>query len=218
MAELINKSKSQNYVMSDKSIYILDDFRKDTMNELIGIISTMIRELPSAPTYNATTKIISPYETEDIKNPIIDIFIDSNGGDTNMLNNLSTLLNFAKARGAIIRTTVLSRAYSCGSLLAIQGTPGFRIMSHAAEHMIHFGSLGLYAESEKMVLHLIERQLERKRLTHDKYKTYTKIPHNKLEDLSKTEGEIWDAEECLEYSLCDWILGENGILTSRNSR
>lgn len=218
MAEIINKSRSQNYIMNDRSIYILDKFKADTMNELIGNISAMIRELPATPIYKSSTEIISPYETRDIKNPIIDIFIDSNGGDVNMLNNLSTLLNFAKARGAIIRTTVLSCAYSCGSLLAIQGTPGFRIMSYTAEHMIHFGSLGIYAESEKMAVHLINRSFEKKALSQKKYKTYTKIPHNKIEELSTTEGEFWDAKKCLEYSLCDWILGENGKLFGRDSR
>lgn len=217
MAKIISNSKAKNYIMEDNSIYILDDFELNSMNELIGNLSAMIRELPVVPIYESKSTIISPYNTTD-KNPIIDIFIDSNGGSTRVLRDISTLLNYAKARGAIIRTTVLSCAYSCGSLLAIQGTPGFRIMAHDAEHMIHFGSSSIYAESQQMMEHLMERSLNNKKIVNKKYETYTKLPKDKIEELTTTEGRFLTAEECLKYNLCDWILGENGQLTGRDSR
>lgn len=218
MTQIINPNKSPNYISDDNSIYILGDFEHKTMSELIGHISTMIRQLPTEPIYKANQKIVSPYDAFAVSNPIIDIFIDSNGGDTNMLNDISTLLNIAKMRGAIIRTTVLSRAYSCGSLLAIQGTPGFRIMSHCAQHMIHFGSFGVQADSEKMAKHILENALRKKEITHDRYKTYTKMSPKDIKRLTTSEGEYWDAQKCLNNGLCDWIIGENGKLIGRGQR
>lgn len=218
MTQIINPNRSLNYVSDDRSIYILGSFDRDTMGDLIGQISTMIQSLPPEPIYKADKKIVSPYDISAVSNPIIDIFIDSTGGDTNMLNNISTLLNIAKMNGAIIRTTVLSRAYSCGSLLAIQGTPGFRIMSHRAQHMIHFGSLGIQADSERMAKHVLENTLRKKEITHDKYKIHTKMSPKDLKRLTAAEGEYWDAQKCLNNGLCDWIIGENGILIGRGQR
>lgn len=218
MTQIINSSKSSSYVTDNNQIYILGEFERSHMTELIGNINNIVLELPNEPIYKASTKITSPYDTDLINNPIIDIFIDSNGGDTNMLNNISTLLNIAKMRGAIIRTTVLSRAHSCGSLLAIQGTPGFRIMSHDAQHMIHFGGMCISAQSEPMARHALENMLHRKQITHNKYKTYTKMSNKDINRLTSSEGEYWDAEKCLTNSLCDWIIGENGILIGRGQR
>ena len=218
MTQIINPNNSLNYTSNDNCIYILGDFERKSMGDLIGNISTMIRQLPTEPMYKAHEQIVCPYDEFAVNNPIIDIFIDSNGGDTNMLNDISTLLNIAKMRGAIIRTTVLSRAYSCGSLLAIQGTPGFRIMSQNAEHMIHFGSFGVHADSEKMAKHVLENTLRKKEMTHDKYKTYTNMSSKDIKRLTKSEGEFWDAQKCLNNGLCDWIIGENGKLIGRGQR
>lgn len=215
LSQQVNESRQLNYVSLNGSIYILGDFDRKSMNELIGHISNMIQELPITPKYAAKGTITSPYDTTGIKNPIIDIYIDSNGGDTNMLRDISTLLNIAKSRGAIIRTTVLSRAYSCGSMLAIQGTPGFRIMSTDATHLIHFGSINMLAQSEQMLDHLAAHNKEIKKQTHSKYATYTKLPKKEIQRLTTTEGEFLNAQKCLEYGLCDWLIGENGVLTGR---
>lgn len=206
---IINNSRSNNYIAGSQ-IYILGDFSNKEMNELVGNLGNYIFSLPPYPIYKMSTKITSPYNTKDIKNPIIDIFIDSCGGATNSLQNISSLLNIAKSRGAIIRTTVLSRAFSCGSLLAIQGTPGFRIMAHDARHLIHFGSASMSVSNPEDILIRAQQIAEHKKIINEKYKTHTKIQAKQLEKMMHCESGYLTAQECLEMKICDWIIGENG--------
>jgi hypothetical protein len=101
--------------------------------------------------YKCQTKLKSPYDIDTSKHNVIDVFINSNGGDVTILNSISTLLGIAKSKGAIIRTTVCGKAYSCGSALAITGTPGFRIMYANAYHLVHFGTQTRTAKQESEI-------------------------------------------------------------------
>lgn len=210
---IINDSRRSSFMVKSSThtqLYILGRFSSEEMNELTGNLGEHIFSLPICPEYKASYNLTSPYDTSKIKNPIIDIFIDSYGGAENALLNISTLLNIAKSRGTIIRTTVLSCAYSAGSLLAIQGTPGFRIMGHDTQHMIHFGSTSMNATNPDDIeirAHQIARQ---KKKVQEKYKTHTKIPTRKLENMMRCESGYLTAQECLEMGVCDWILNEKG--------
>ena len=210
---IINNSHSNSYICGSQ-VYILSDFSPTEMNELTGNLGNLIFSLPEHPVYRMSGTLTSPYDTQNIKNPIIDIFIDSSGGSTNELQNLSTLLNIAKSRGAIIRTTVMSRAFSCGCLLAIQGTPGFRIMAHDARNMVHFGSASIFISNPDDLSVRAQQVAAHKKIVHDKYKIYTKIPQKKLDKMMRCESGYLTADECLKYGLCDWIISERGKLIS----
>lgn len=210
---IINNSHSASYIAGSQ-VYILGDFSTKEMSELVGNLGNYIFSLPQFPVYSLSGKLTSPYNTKNIKNPIIDIFIDSAGGLENALQCLSTLLNIAKSRGAIIRTTVLARAFSCGSLLAIQGTPGFRIMAHDARHMVHFGTSSMIACNPDDIAIRAQQIANQKKIINEKYKTYTKIPENKLEKFIRCESGYLSAPECLEMNMCDWILNEHGKISN----
>ena len=210
---IINNSHSNSFITGTQ-IYILGEFSPKEMNELTGNLGDLIFELKPMPMYRSSGAITSPYDTKDIKNPIIDIFINSTGGDTSALQNLSTLLNIAKSRGAIIRTTVLARAFSCGSLLAIQGTPGFRIMAHDARHMVHFGGTSLCINNPDDLEPRAQQAAAFKELINEKYKIYTKIPKKTLDKMMRCESGYLTAHECLQYEMCDWIIGERGKIIS----
>ncbi len=211
--DIINNSRSNSYICGTQ-VYILSDFCSKEMNELTGNLGNLIFSLPEHPIYRMSGKLTSPYDTRNIKNPIIDIFIDSAGGSSSELQNLSTLLNIAKSRGAIIRTTVLSRAFSCGSLLAIQGTPGFRIMAHDARNLIHFGSAGFSISNPDDLDIRTQQVAAHKKIVLDKYKIYAKIPQKKLDKMMRCESGYLTANECIGYGLCDWIISERGKLIS----
>lgn len=210
---IINNSHSDSYI-ADSQVYILGDFSLKEMNELTGNLGNYIFSLPAHPIYDTSAKISSPYNITDIKNPIIDIFIDSCGGTEYALQNLSTLLNIAKSRGAIIRTTVLARAYSAGSLLAIQGTPGFRIMAHDARHMIHFGCISMTATNPDDIEIRARQIAHQKKIIQEKYKKHTKIPTAEFEKMLRCESGYLTAAECLKMGLCDWIISEFGEITN----
>ncbi len=219
MSSIINTNNTSSYVASDNKAYILGDFDRKEMRDFIGNLNGLIHQMPVTPIYDISTYITSPYATEHIKNPILDIYIDSNGGDVRVLQDISTLLGIAKSRGAIIRTTVLSCAFSCGSLLAIQGTPGFRIMSNTAEHLIHFGRTSISFTSETNKDSAMIRTIFKEKQIWDLYKTHSNLPESMYKKIQKhSEGKYFNANECLEHGLCDWIINSNGIITGRGQR
>lgn len=225
----LNASRARNFLINagdsttDKYlVYILGGFDAENTTELIGNLGAIVSNMPQRPIYNQKAKIVSPYDIDDVANidentpPIIDVFIDSNGGKMRILDDISTLLSMAKMRGAIIRTTVLSAAYSCGSLLAIQGTPGYRIMSQNAAHLIHFGSATIDVHSEKCEELAIRSIENHKNKVFSRYKNYTKIPTKILNETRQSRIDtVLNAEECLKHRVCDWILCENGQLKGR---
>jgi len=68
-------------------------------------VDRKIIKLPQKPIYEISTKITSPYDIDDPERPVLDIIINSNGGDAEILKSMYTILDIAKARGAIVRTT-----------------------------------------------------------------------------------------------------------------
>lgn len=210
----INCSHSSSYIINNQ-VYILGRFDSKEMNELIGELSNLILSMQQKPIYQASTKIVSPYDIDDPERPVLDIFINSHGGEISVLNSLSTLLNIAKMRGAIIRTTVLSNAFSCGSALAIQGTPGYRIMGHDSQHMIHYGSRLIQITKEDELPIKTQQIKDFSDQFISKYKTYTSVPEEKLKKFLNCETGFINSNLCLRWKICDWIIGENGILTGR---
>lgn len=210
----INSSQSMNYII-DNQVYILGDFNDEDMNEMIGELSNIILKLPQMPKLDTSIKIVSPYDIDTPERPVLDFFIDSCGGYVHMLNDISTLMNIAKYKGTIIRTTVLSNAFSCGSLLAIQGTPGYRLMSHDAQHLVHFGQNVVQVSTEKEIPERTRHIRENKRALLSKYKTYTAISDEELTKYKNCETGFLNAKKCLRLQFCDWIIGENGVLTGR---
>lgn len=208
-SKILNKSGSGNYV-SDNSIFILDKFSADTSNELIGNLTNMVMSIPNQPIYQIGGKIESPYELKDINRPVIDVYINSNGGYDHILDSIVMLLGIAKSRGAIIRTTVLSRASSCGSLLAISGTPGYRIMFSQAYHFIHFGqhciNAGKEDEIEQATKHIKETSANKQNM----YLQHTNLTPKELKKLQSNEQGFMNAKACLDKGLCDWIVTDFG--------
>lgn len=96
------------------------------------------------------------------KEGVIKIHINSNGGETRYVIDLVGLIENAKKNGVRIETYVFSYAYSCGSVLAMAGTKGFRFIGEYAEHLCHLGYTGtgivendteLYRQTDRVKSH-----------------------------------------------------------------
>ena len=211
---ILNDSGQGNYVTND-SIFILDAFANKTTYELIGRMHNMIHNLPQTKIYSANKKITSPYNIDGLRNPVIDVYISSNGGDGDVLYNISCLLGVAKSRGAIIRTTVLSHAASCGSLLAIQGTPGFRIMYSKSVHFIHFGTHKINIRSESEIDIAAHNIKQFSTAINNLYLTHTKLTTDILRRIQSNEQGYLDAQQSLQYGLCDWVIDECGNISKQ---
>ena len=213
-SKIINNTRSGNYV-SDNSVFILDKFSPDTSNELIGNLADMVMSIEPFPVYQIGGKLESPYEPLDTDRPVIDVYINSNGGSGSILDSIVSLLALAKSRGAIIRTTVLSSASSCGSLLAITGTPGFRIMYSHAYHFVHFGNHCVGASKENEIEMAAKHIKETTLAKNNMYLQHTKLTEKELKKLQSNEQGFINAENCLRKGLCDWIIDDFGNIRGR---
>jgi ATP-dependent protease ClpP protease subunit len=72
----------------------------------------------------------------ELKNGVIDLYINSIGGYLHLVNHMTELVELAKASGVVVRTIVPDMAFSAGSMLAITGTVGERYIGKRAEHLI----------------------------------------------------------------------------------
>ena len=79
--------KEDNYV-SGTNVFILDDFRSTTTNEMIGALSDLVMRLEPRDEYKYNIALKSPYNIDTSKYNVIDVFINSNGGDITILNSI----------------------------------------------------------------------------------------------------------------------------------
>lgn len=213
---IINHSGRPNYVSGNK-VFLLSDIDTTSVNELIGNLSNMVDNLPWCKVYSSHTKITNPYKfnRSELKNPIIDVYINSGGGKLSEAKSIMTLLNLARAKGAIIRTTVMGRASSSASLIAIQGTPNFRIMYEQAYNMIHYGKSTLQIDRIMEVEKAAQYEKEMRESFKSPYLQYTDLTPAELTELQRTEYGYINAKECLNKKMCDWILTTDGHFITR---
>lgn len=206
-----NKPRT-NYVCGN-AIFLCNSLNKDTCTEMYGDIAKMVNELRPVSNKMTLAEIQNPYNITS--KSIIDIFIDSPGGDIYTMNTIMTFLNIARSKGAIIRTTVTGQAASCASMIAVQGTPGFRIMYNFSYHYIHYGNsnIGVSAIGEIDLAAQNEKELRQKQK--DIYKQFTKLSVIETLQCMQSEHHIYSAEKCLEKNLCDWVLLNDGTFINR---
>ncbi len=217
MPEILNKSGQINYITGNK-IFILDKLEKQTTAELLGHLSNMVDSLRWGPVFTETelfaesAKLANPYNLPSEYPPVIDIYINSCGGDNTILSSITSLLNLARAKGAIIRTNVIGMACSCASMLAVQGTPNFRIMYDTSYHMIHFGTSRMTAERTNEIEYAAKSAKRIREKCAQIYINNTAISPKKLQKYYTTEGSgNLSAEECLKLGICDWMVSPQGI-------
>lgn len=136
------------------------------------------------------------------KGGMIEFYIGSNGGDAMLLFRIVELVEMAKRRGVVVRTLVLSHAYSAGSVLAVAGTKGERYIARVAEHLPHYGTFGGYRNSTPTQVERTTEHLKRwteKIVEH--YKRHCSIPD--LEEHLKDDLFFITAEQAIEWGLAD---------------
>ena len=219
-AEMLNKSKSGNFVFAPNGnichVQIFDKIEMEQCAEMIGNLAQIIGQLPQQEVLlQASASIKSPYEIPENRF-VFDVFINSGGGEKDTCYSIGSMFSLAKAKGAIVRTNTIGRAESAASMLAIQGTPGYRMMTHNASIFIHYG------RSTRTTTRLDERE-ELDRIDDIKqaqvaelYKTCTRLPEKDIKEYLNIEwkGKLF-AQECLDKGLTDWILTRDGHFISK---
>lgn len=135
------------------------------------------------------------------KDGSITLMINSPGGYTHVMFHMVDLVEMAKRSGVVVRTVVPDMAFSCGSMLAITGSPGERYIAKSAKHLIHLG----YQASGESTMEQIERNLSEKRAHFKKilnlYKTYANVPD--LEKHVEDDNFYVDAAKAIRWGLAD---------------
>lgn len=217
LPEILNSTGQKNYISGNK-VFILGQIDNTSCNELIGNLSNLVDSLDWVPLYELNlAKLQSPYlffpDPSDC--PVIDIYLDSPGGSMSTTKSIMTLLNLARNKGAIIRTMVMGTAASCASIIAVQGTPGFRTMYEQSYNLIHYGYSVYDVDKPTEIDKAAKYEKEMRKNFFAPYLQYTSLTQNELDELQKTEYSMLSARECLRHGMCDWILMPDGKFVKR---
>lgn len=216
----LNESKQGNFVFAPVgnicNVQIFDRISIESTSEMIGQLAQIISQLPmQKPIETISTKIVSPY---DISSNVFvfDVAINSGGGETSAARGIASMFALAKSRGAIVRTHNVGQAASAASWLAIQGTPGYRIMSEDAFNFVHYGKASICAARENEMEIAAQKSKKSRDMLFATYEKYTKLTKAELERYKSVEnsGQLF-AKQCLSKHLCDWILMSDGQLIGR---
>lgn len=152
------------------------------------------------------TQEIVEWNRDDLKTPVqsrkpIKIWINSNGGSLNAINELITICNLSKTPVIGIG---MAKCYSAGGLLLMGIPKGNRYILASTEALIHDGSTGSYGDTGK-VLDDLERTKKIEEDTKQFILSNTKITESEYD---KNYRKNWwlDANEIIEKGVADHII------------
>ena len=185
MADTTTQTVQANFV-ADGNVYILGEFDSSIS---INVIPKLV-------------DLIAKKKSE--KDPSINIFINSYGGEVPVLLNMLCLLQMAKDAGIKIITTVLGRAVSCGSMLAVMGDE--RNMYRYALHLAHLGMQVDQVSTNEQADRTSKKWKWHFKQIVDHYAACTGCPKKKLEQMLKDDSQWLTPEECLELGFATSII------------
>lgn len=205
------------YINAEIGTSLLGQISVANQQETIDQIVTRIQTVPRMPTIYRPKKQKSPYEITDRQ--IFDLYINGYGLDLNAYSAFASLLAIMRARGVIIRTNVIGTAQGVAGLLAVQGTPGFRIMYEtsyivpysvpATRRVVGFSEVvaGYQPKPDATNSDAIK-------LVHSIYSDNSKLSMDEIRKMTQ-DGKPISAYHCLKNGMCDWVLQSNGKIRGR---
>ena len=191
-------------IMKNNNIWILTTINDETTS---GLIQQLTEYINSIKKVSLPCKIYAPYEKIPSTTPVLNVYINSCGGKTLVLQSILSMFHQASAMGAIIKTHNIARADSSASMIAVSGTKGYRYMAEDAYNTIHFGNIG------NNINHINEIEFSNQYVKN----WYTKTQNLYLRTTNLTKKELnkyynveqsgfLTAEQCLEKGICDWVI------------
>lgn len=138
------------------------------------------------------------------KDGLIEVVVSSFGGYSHVLMAYLDAFQAAKREGVIISTHVSGMAASCGSLLAVSGTKGYRTMSSYSQHYVHLGSAGFMVRSEDEAERMIGSVQSHFEFVKSIYSVNAKIPG--LASKLKTDHLFVNAQTALDWKMVDKVV------------
>lgn len=174
-----------NYVKND-DIYILGSFDDTISQNIIALLPDLINRKSS------------------VRNSEINIYINSTGGQCDVMFSLSYFIKKAKDNGINVNTHIIGDAYSAGSYIAVQGS--YRYMNKYSHQLLHFGNAWSNAETPKQLERNNKMLNEHFDNLVDIYTKYTKLTKSQIKSFMNDDKCFLNASECLKYGLVDEII------------
>lgn len=185
----LSKDSPRNY-MYKNTVYLLDEISDKSCAYLIGDL------------YEYVTN------PQNFDNPL-NFIINSPGGDVYVMMTIIGLINIAKLNKIQINTFVMGIAASAASVIAIQGD--VRKITNVSRHFIHFGSMWSLTERHSEIEKIYEQTKDyAERIDNLYLQACPGLTAEKLRNLQLDERGYLNAEQCIEYGLCDSII-ENDL-------
>lgn len=184
----MTKKSNKKCLVRGNNVYILGEFDFSLIENVIIELKELIDKL---------TKLKDGQK--------ITFYINSNGGYSDILFPIVDLIEEAKKNDIIIETHVSRKAYSCGSLLAITGTKGYRFINERAEHVVHYGRFGGHRlETPKQIDRTSSYYKRYLKTIINHYKKYSNVPE--LEKQVEDDYFFIPAKQCVKWGLADKII------------
>lgn len=185
----LSKDSARNY-MYKNTVYLLDEISDNSCAYLIGDL------------YEFVT---TPQNFEGNLNFII----NSPGGDVYVMMTILGLINIAKLNRIQVNTFVMGIAASAASVIAIQGD--VRKITKVSRHFVHFGTMWSLTERHSEIEKIYEQTKDYAERIDNLYLEACgdKLSPQKLRELQLDERGYLNAEQCIEYGLCDGIIEDD---------
>jgi len=205
-------AKDLENTMIDNNIYLLNQISAETTNGLIMQLTQWVNALPITQQNQSTPKkIYTPYETIPGNIPVLNVWINSSGGNSVQTNSMLNMFYMASARGTIIKTYNIGRASSSASMIAVSGTHGYRYMGEDTFNMIHYGNSKFEIDHPRENEYNNINFKKHLKAMYNLYQRNTRLTKKELQKYFATEcaGQLY-ADQCLTKGVCDWVITNDG--------
>ena len=201
-------AKDLENTMVGNNIHLFTKIDPDTTN---GLIVQLIQWVNALPYKDKEWKTYSPNEEIPNNIPVLNVWINSGGGNAYQTTAILNMFNLASARGTIIRTYNICRAASSASMIAVSGTPGYRYMAENAYNLVHYGNSRYEISHSNELEYALNDAKTHDEKTRRIYLNNTKLTMEEIDQFYNTEnsGQLY-AEQCLQKGLCDWVITNDG--------
>jgi ATP-dependent Clp protease protease subunit len=156
-----------------------------------------------------TKEIITSLLDLEAKNPLLDIiiYISSYGG---VIDDFIAIHDTIKMMRCKVATVCIGKSMSCGVMLLMTGTKGYRFITPNARIMIHQLSAGTFGKLHELdndldEYHRMQEIIDRMILQ------YTKIPKKDLKSILEKDS-FYNAQDAVKLGVADEIVTSNSQL------
>lgn len=146
--------------------------------------------------------ITSNYEPDDSKPSVLNILINSPGGD---ISAAFSLIEIIEASSIPVRTIALGQISSAALMIFISGHKGLRTLTKNTSILSHQWSSQAEGKEHELVAAMREYELTTKRMIAH-YKAYSSLSEKDIRKILLPPQDVWlNVNEALKYGLADLV-------------